>query len=202
MARVGGRSAWIAWPAGLFCLAVVAGLLYLAAPGIPRTVSFIGDALRAGTSAPVAAGESSLRDEHAPAQDCRSLYTQPMWSTLVWSPGALLSQVRTPPVSTPEAVAVAQPAVVTTCHWRGAGDSSISTTVSTVPPEAGPAIQATLSGQGFACRVDAATIHCERTSGVVHEVHDLRGDRWVSSTLTGWEPDGYTGVVASRAFGD
>lgn len=201
MARVGGRSAWIAWPAGLFCVAVVAGLLYLAAPGIPRTVSFIGDALRAGTSAPVAAGASAERDDDAPAHDCRSLYTQPMWATMVWSPGALLSQVRTAAVSTPEAVAVAQPTVVTTCHWRGAADSSISTTVSAIAPEAIPAVQATLSGQGFACRVDATTTHCERRTGDVREVSDLRGDRWVSSTLSGWEPEGYTDVVASRAFG-
>lgn len=202
MARVGGRNAWIAWPAGLFCATVVVALVVLAAPGVPGAVSFIGDALRAATQAPFAAGEDAEIVADAPAEDCRSLYTQPLWSAMVWSPKALLSQTHTAPVSTPEAVAAAAPAVVVTCHWRGAAGTSISTTVSTIAPEAAGAVQATLSGQGFACEVAAADTHCVRSQAGVDEVHDLRGDRWVSSTLTGWHPDGYTDVVASRAFGD
>jgi hypothetical protein len=202
MARIGGRSAWLAWPAGLLCAAVVAALLVLAAPGVPRAVSFIGDTLRAATTAAGAhAMASPSPDDDLPASDCRSLYTQPMWATLVWSPNALLSQVRTAPLSTPEAVAAGAPSVVVTCHWRGMAGAFISTTVSTLGADASSAVQAALSAQGFACRVDAETTHCERTTGDTREVHDLRGDRWVSSTLAGWTPDGYAEVVASRAFG-
>jgi len=201
MARVGGRSWWIAGPATVLCLAIVVALGMLAAPGLPGAVSFVGDMLRAATSVPAAAGDPPRWEASTPADDCRTLYSQPLWSALVWSPDALLSQNRSAPVSTPEAVAAASPTVVVTCRWRGAAGRSISTTVSTVTGAGASAVQATLSSQGFACSVAGSTTHCERTTGDVREVHDLRGDRWVSSTLTGWAPEGYTTTVASRAFG-
>jgi len=201
MARLGGRSAWIAWPAGLLCAAVVLALAVLAAPGLPGAVSLVGDTLRAASADAAAAAAAEAEQEDAPAQTCRDLYPRRLWSTLVWTPEALLSQVRTPPASTPEAVAAAAPTVVVTCRWRGMADTAIATTVSTVSPEGAAAVPATLSTQGFACATVGETVHCERSAGDVREVHDLRGDRWVSTTLTGWAPEGYAEVVASRAFG-
>ncbi|WP_285138037.1 hypothetical protein [Microbacterium sp. lyk4-40-TSB-66] len=201
MARIGGRSLWLAWPAGLFCVAAVVGLGVLAAPGVPVTVAFVGDTLRAATGAPA----SEEAEPVAPATDCRHLYSQPMWSSLVWSPEALLSQRRTPPSSTVEAVAAAGSTTVVTCHWRGVAGRFLETTVSTVSAEGAAAAAATLTAQGFACetapdRTRTDVTHCERTSGDLSEVHDLRGDRWVSSTLSGWEPLGYAETVASHAF--
>lgn len=196
MARIGGRSLWLAWPAGIFCAAAVAALGVLAAPGIPTAVSFVGDTLRASTDTPAAAPGTPAE----PAADCRHLYSQPLWSSMVWSPEALLWQRRTIPLSTPEAVAAAAPTVVVTCHWRGVNGRFVETTVSTVAPEGAAAARTTLASQGFACADDGDIVHCERTSGDVLEVHDLRGDRWVSSTLTGWMPDDYAAIVASHAF--
>lgn len=196
MARIGGRSLWLAWPAGIFCAAAVAALGVLAAPGIPTAVSFVGDTLRATTDTPTPTAAPPAE----PAGDCRHLYSQPLWSSMVWSPDALLWQRRTAPLSTPEAVAAAGPTVVVTCHWRGVPGRFVETTVSTVTAEGAAAAQATLAAQGFACADDGGTAHCERTTGDVLEVHDLRGDRWVSSTLTGWMPDGYAAIVASHAF--
>ncbi len=196
MARIGGRSLWLAWPAGLLCAAAVVALVVIATPGVPMAVGFVGDTLRAATGrhAPVETTPPS------PASDCRHLYSQPLWSSLVWSPQALLSQRHTAPASTPEAVAAAAPTVVITCHWRGEAGRSIETTVSTVTPEGAAAVSTTLAAQGFTCAVAADTTHCERASGELHEVHDLRADRWVSSTLSGWMPDGYAAIVASHAF--
>jgi hypothetical protein len=199
MARVGGRSAWIAWPAGLLCAGVVAALFVLAAPGLPGAVTFVGDTLRAGSTTPPWTDAPRVP---GPATTCRDLYTQPMWSQLVWSPEALLTQRHTGPRSTPEAVAAAAPTPVITCHWRGGSGRWLETSVTTVSDAGARAVSAVLSGQGFVCDADGATEHCERTSGDVVEVHDLRGDRWVSSTFSGWMPDGYAAVVASRAFGE
>lgn len=201
MARIGGRSLWLAWPAGLFCLAAVLGLGVLAAPGVPGAVAFVGDTLRAATGTPTAVPT----EPPTPATECRHLYSQPMWSSLVWSPEALLSQRRTAPLSTAEAVAAASPTPVVTCHWRGVDGRFLETTVSTVTTEGAAAAAATLASQGFACdtapdATQIAVTHCARTSGDVEEVHDLRGDRWVSSTLSGWSPVGYAEVVASHAF--
>jgi hypothetical protein len=198
MARVGGRNAWIAWPAGIVCAAVVAVLILLALPGVPGAVTFVGDTLRSARSAPTATPEPSP----TPAATCGELYTPELWSSLVWSRDNLLTQRRTPAASTSEAVAASGATVVVTCHWRGRPGQSLETTVSTVTPQGASAVQATLSSQGFGCQVSGDTVHCERTSDGVVEVHDLRGDRWVSSTLTNWMPDGYAAVVASRAFGE
>lgn len=198
MARVGGRNAWIAWPAGIICTVVVAILIVLALPGVPGAVTFVGDTLRAARSAPTATPEPS----RTPAATCGELYTPELWSSLVWSRDNLLTQRRTPAASTPEAVAASGATVVVTCHWRGRAGRSLETTVSTVTPEGASAVQATLSSQGFGCQVSGDTAHCERASGGVVEEHDLRGDRWVSSTLTNWMPDDYAAVVASCAFGE
>jgi len=197
MARVGGRNAWIAWPVGIICTAVVAALVVLAVPGIPGALTFVGNTLRAAATAPT----STPAPSPTPATTCRELYTPELWSSLVWSRVNLLSQRRTPAASTPEAVAASGATVVVTCHWRGAAGSSLETTVSTVSPEGAAAVQATLSSQGFGCQVAGDTVHCERSSGRVVEVHDLRGDRWVSSTLVDWMPDDYAAIVASTAFG-
>jgi hypothetical protein len=196
MARIGGRSLWLAWPAGLLCAAAVAAMAVIAAPGVPLAVGFVGDTLRAAT------GRHDVAETTppAPASDCRHLYSQPLWSSLVWSPQALLSQRHTAPASTPEAVAAASPAVVVTCHWRGEAGRSIETTVSTVTPAGAAAVTATLAAQGFACSAVDDTTHCERATGDLVEVNDLRADRWVSSTLSGWMPDGYAAIVASHAF--
>ncbi|RWR19156.1 hypothetical protein D8Y23_08055 [Microbacterium enclense] len=199
MARVAGRSVWIAWPVGVLCAAVIAGLAVLAAPGLPGAVTFVGDTLRAGsTTAPW----TDAPRVPGPATTCRDLYTQPMWSTLVWSPEALLTQRRTGALSTPEAVAAAGSTPVVTCHWRGESGRWLETSVATVSAEGAAAVAATLTGQGFACAADGDATHCERTAGDVVEVHDLRGDRWVSSMFAGWMPDGYAAIVASRAVGE
>ena len=71
MARIGGRNLWLAWPAGLLCAGVVGALVWLAVPAIPGTVLFVGDTLRAATSAPEAAaarpvGQTAL-DGSAPS---------------------------------------------------------------------------------------------------------------------------------------
>lgn len=198
MARIGGRSLWLAWPAGLLSAAAVAALFVLAAPGVPALVTFVGDTLRAATSSSPAAAPETV----GPAEDCRHLYSQPLWSSLVWSPEALLSQRRTPALSTPEAVAAASPTVVVTCHWRGESGRFVETTVSTVTPEAATAVPAVLTAQGFDCETVEAATHCERQVGDLVEVHDLRADRWVSSTLSGWMPTDYAVIVASHAFGE
>lgn len=199
MARVGGRSAWIAWPAGALCAAVVATLFVLAAPGLPGAVTFVGDTLRTGSTTPPYADAPRVP---GPAGTCRDLYTQPMWSALVWSPEALLTQRHTTALSTPEAVAAAAPTPVITCHWRGEGGRWLETSVATVAPEGAAAVQSTLTAQSFTCTPVESTVHCERRTDGVTEIHDLRGDRWVSSTFSGWMPDGYAEIVASRAFGE
>ena len=154
MARIGGRSLWLAWPVGVLCAGVVGALVWLALPAVPGTVNWIGDTLRAATSAPVAAApspvETAALDPDADL-DCRTLYPDRLWAELTWGSDVLLDQDRTPPATSITALVDAlQPVVRVTCSWRSA-DGQIVTTLSRVAADASTIADAALRGQGFDC---------------------------------------------------
>src|SRR3546814_15333014 len=92
MARVSGRSLWIAWPIGVICAGVIGALVWLAAPGVPGAIDFVGTTLRGATSAPVADGEDAAATPADPMTDCRGLYPARLWAEPTWTPEVLLSQ--------------------------------------------------------------------------------------------------------------
>lgn len=198
MAKVGGRSPWIAWPAALVCAGVIGVLVVLAVPGIPGAVDFVGATLRGATSAPVADGAAAAPDQEA--TDCRSLYPDRLWAELTWTPDVLLSQDAAAPATATTLVAALTPQVRFSCGWRTDDGRSIRTTLAGVGGDAAPVAQAALSAEGFACAAEGAHVHCARTTDDVTEIHDLRGDIWLSSVLTGWSPTDYGELTASRAF--
>jgi hypothetical protein len=202
MARVGGRSLWLAWPIGVICAAVVAALLYLAVPGLPTAVRFTGDLLRGATAAPVAGGEGSAvgGTPEPAATDCRSLYPDRLWSQLVWTPDVLLSQTLAAPAASSPLADALGPAVRFTCTWRVSDARWISSTVAAVVPGSATIAAAALTADGFSCSVDGDAVHCERTRDGATEIHDVRGQTWLSSVLHGWSVDDYAALTASRAF--
>ena len=197
MAKVGGRSAWIAWPALLFCAAVVLVLLWLAAPGVPGAISFVGDTLRSATTA-TAASAPDEADEAA--TDCRTLYPDRLWAELTWTPEVLLSQNGAAPAATTTLAQALAPTVRFTCTWTTEDGRSASTTLADVAAGSGPIASATLASEGFSCAEDGERLHCERTAGDVVEMHDLQGTAWLSTVLTNWQPEDYGGQTAARAF--
>lgn len=199
MARVGGRSAWIAWPAGVVCAVIVAGLFWLAAPGIPAAIGFIGDTLR-GATTPREETAARGRQTDGPATDCRGLYPDRLWAELTWTPGVLLSPSAAAPATETGLVQALTPAVRFTCVWTAEGGKTISTTLADAPGDAAAIAHAALAAAGFACEVEGGRVHCERTAGAVVEIHDLEGAVWLSSVLTAWEPEEYGAQTASRAF--
>ena len=201
MAKVGGRSAWIAWPAALLCVAVIGALLWLATPGVPAAVSFIGDTLRAATSPPSADGdEAQAAADAQPATDCRSLYPDPLWAELVWTPQVLLSQSASAPATSTTLAQALAPSVTFTCTWKTDDGRSISSTVAQVADGSAAVAQAALTSEGFSCALQGERVHCERAAGDVTEVHDLRGTGWLSSVLASWSPVDYAVLTASRVF--
>ncbi|GAA2081105.1 hypothetical protein GCM10009758_30510 [Microbacterium hatanonis] len=197
MAKVGGRSAWIAWPALLFCAAVVLVLLWLAAPGVPGAISFVGDTLRSATTA-TAASAPDEADEAA--TDCRTLYPDRLWAELTWTPEVLLSQNGAAPAATTTLAQALAPTVRFTCTWTTEDGRSASTTLADVAAGSGPIASATLASEGFSCAEDGERLHCERTAGDVVEMHDLQGTAWLSTVLTNWQPEDYGAQTAARAF--
>lgn len=205
MARIGGRNAWLAWPAGVFCAAVVAALAWLAQPMLPVSVLWVGDMLRAASTpvAPEPETESVADRALAPGDiDCRALYPDGLWSELTWTPDVLLAQGYAAPATGVTALTDAlSPSVRITCHWRAGGDRTIVSTLAGVGADAAPIADASLRGQGFVCTTDADALACTRTSGDVVEEHVIRGGLWLSSVETGWHPQAYGTRLAAHVWG-
>ncbi|MEU1971658.1 hypothetical protein ABZ477_08370 [Microbacterium sp. NPDC019599] len=204
MARIGGRNLWLAWPAGLFCAGVVAALVWLAIPAVPGTIAFVGDTLRAATSAPEAAGARPVAEAALDTTadiDCRDLYPGTLWLELAWSPQSLLSQNRNAPATEVTSLVDAlQPSVRVTCAWRETA-GTISSTLSVVQTDAAPVADLALRGQGFACVAYGSGVACTRISGAVVEEHVVRDGLWLASVERSWHPEDYGTRLAAFVWG-
>jgi hypothetical protein len=204
MARVGGRSTWIAVPAGTACAAVVATLVYLSLPMVPVTgawVAMMAQTAFTNLTTPVSASSGEPAPA-ADAADCRDLYPDGLWAELTWKADVRLAQSTAPPAtSVTTLVEALAPTVRLTCVWTYSGAGSIATTLATVSPEAAALAEAALRGQGFACAADDGGLRCSRITGDVLEEHEVRGELWLSSVETGWQPDDYSSRLASNLWG-
>jgi hypothetical protein len=203
MARIGGRSTWLAVPAGMLCAGVVAALVWLALPMVPASVEWVGDTLRTATApraAPVA--------EKTPAQlavggtiDCRTLYPDGLWSELTWTGGVLLSQSTAPPATSVTSLTDAlTPNTRVTCSWRLPQGGGIVTTLALVGADAVPLAEAALRGQGFTCSTADGALRCVRSRGDVTEDQRFRDGLWLSSVETMWRPKDYGSRVAAQVW--
>lgn len=198
MARVPGRSAWLAWPVGVVCAAAVVALLWLSAPILPAVATWSTDMFRAAVAppeeAPVEAPRASVLETVASGEDldCRRFYPTDLWTELTWNPQAFLQQDRgasaTSVVSLGEALA---PQVRMSCRWTLPTGATISTTLAQVAEGAGAVAEATLGAEGFSCATQGAVLACTRERGGVLEEHALSGDLWLSSVETGVVPEEY-----------
>jgi hypothetical protein len=205
MARIGGRNLWIAVPAGLMCGAVVVTLVWLALPMVPASIAWVGDTLRAVTSRPLAAPRDGPGRSPVAFDDeleCNAMYPPDLWTELVWTPDALLSQTRSEPATSVPAVFDAlAPTVRLTCSWRArAGAMTLSTTLTRVPADAARIVDAALRGAGFSCAEIDEVLTCARTAGEVVEEHTVRDGFWLSSVETGWHPEDYGSRIAAHLF--
>lgn len=194
MARIGGRNAWIAVPAGLVCAAIVGTLVWLSLPMMPVTIAWVGDTLRS-TTAPRPIAPPSRTPAQAAADgdaiDCRTLYADDLWNELLWRPGSLLNQSLAPPATTATSFAdAASPDVLVTCTWHF-DTGGIVTTLSKVDAAAAAVAEDSLAGDGFSCHAAAGATVCARTQGEVLEEHTLRDGIWLVSVETLWHPDDY-----------
>lgn len=201
MARIGGRSNWVAWPVGVLCAAVVVTLAWLSVPMVPGAVQWAGDALRGPTSRPVAGAASPERTDKTDTAACRALYTPQLWSELTARQGGdPVQDASSPPVSAVSVVAAIAPAVRTTCTWTGASLGSIVTTLADVSGDRVAIAQTALLSQGYSCRPAGDGIACDKTNGEIVEHITLRDGVWLSSRLEAWHPTLYTARVSNRLW--
>jgi hypothetical protein len=202
MAKVGGRSLVLAIPAGILCLAVVMGLVWLAIPAVPFGVQWVGDALRGPTSAPAAEAEhGSGPAAPASVEACRGIYTDALWQELAQRAGGDPTQsASAPATSATSLVAALTPAVRETCTWKGAQLGGIVTTVADVTPGSTSVARAAFESQGFSCSGYGDGIRCLRTTGDVTEDQSIRGGVWLATTFTSWQPQQYTERIAPQLW--
>lgn len=204
MARVGGRNAAFAWVVGVGCLAILGVLAALALPLIPASMTWFGTTVdtaqgtsqTAPTSAPVAAGE-----EGALPTECPALYDEALWATMRFTRGAVLTPSKDASVTTATAlVSALSPDVQLTCFWH-ADAGTVSTTLATVPPDAGAIAAAALPGSGFTCESVDERTRCTRTDGDLTETIEAGGGLWLSTSESAWHPAGYVSRTGDRIWG-
>ena len=204
MARVGGRNAAFAWVVGVGCLAILGVLAALALPLIPASMTWFGTTVdtaqgtsqTAPTSAPVAAGE-----EGALPTECPALYDEALWATMRFTRGAVLTPSKDAAVTTATVlVSALSPDVQLTCFWH-ADAGTVSTTLATVPPDAGAIAAAALPGSGFTCESVDERTRCTRTDGDLTETIEAGGGLWLSTSESAWHPAGYVSRTGDRIWG-
>lgn len=199
MTRVGGRNAIFAWVVGLISAAIVAVLVVLALPMLPTSLAWLGDQVNGPASAPEARDEPA--EGGAPAE-CRDLYSQPLWASLVWAPDSVLTPSRDLPTTTATGLVEAlAPTVRMTCTWRSA-EGEISTTLAEVATDAGAIAATALPTAGFACAASDGRTRCTRTDGELVETIEAGGGLWLSTSQTSWQPADYPGRVADAVWAD
>ncbi|WP_375385793.1 hypothetical protein [uncultured Microbacterium sp.] len=199
MARIGGRSMWVAIPVGVLCLAAVGALGWLALPMVPAAIGWVGSAVDGSLAAPAASADPESAD--GVPTTCRGLYNDALWATLVLAPDAILTPDTAAPVTTATTLATAlAPQVRLTCTWHGADGASISTTVADVATDAGAIAAASLPGEGFGCTDEGERVRCVKSTDHVVETLELGGGLWLSSTLTDWDPSQYSERVAALVW--
>jgi hypothetical protein len=205
VARVGGRNAWIAVPAGLACAAVVAGLVWLSMPMVPVTVAWAGDMLRNATTPeadPSPGDTPARRAATGIALDCRAIYTDALWNELTWTGGAILDQSFDAPATTVTALTeVLAPEVRLTCAWTTDDGASVASTLAVVGVDGPTLAEAALRGQGFACAIGETGLRCTRADGDAVETHVFRDGLWLANAERSWHPEGYASGVEREVFG-
>ncbi|MCR2784898.1 MULTISPECIES: hypothetical protein [unclassified Microbacterium] len=188
MARSGERSPWLAWTVGILSAGVVAGLVWLAIPGLPVVVGLAGDS------------QNGSADDATPAA-CRTLYTDALWAGLSWEAGSQLTQDQSPPATAATVlVDSVAPQVRFTCTWTS-DLGTIVTTLADAGPDAGAIAQSALPGLGFGCGpVSDTRIRCTKSEGDVLETLELGDGLWLSTVETAWHPERYSSRVAETVW--
>jgi hypothetical protein len=198
MARVGGRNTVFAWTVGLACAAVVAALVWLAAPLVPAGLLFVGEKIDPPTSGPVA-GSGDDAGEGDP-RECRDLYPDTLWSALVWADDSVLSPSEERPTSSAQGfVDALAPQVRFTCEWVST-KGRITTTLAAVPADAAAIAKTALPALGFTCDPAGDRLRCVLKSDERIETIETGGGVWLSTTEDGWHPSRYVEEMAERVW--
>jgi hypothetical protein len=113
---------------------------------------------------------------------------------------AVLTPSTEPPASSARGLVDAlAPRVTYTCDWTSA-EGTLSTTLATVPADAGAIAETALPALGFTCERVATRTRCVlKTDGRVETI-ETAGGLWVSSVEDGWHPSSYVDGIAETVW--
>ena len=199
MAKIGGRNTAFAWLVGVVALAVVMGLVWLAAPMVPVVFGWTGQVIDSALN-PQAAGPSAepsptptstvpppvAEDRAGDPAACGDLYPRALWDQLKAADGTSLDEsVEFPPSAVaglPEALGAQ---VTIGCAWTDAAGTA-TVTLADVGASAVETAQNIFTVTGFTCTPLDDGVRCELPAGDVTaaETHVLRGGRWLAVVRT------------------
>lgn len=199
MAKIGGRNTAFAWFVGVVSVAVVAGLVWLAAPMTPVVLAWTGDVVDRALNpqpvvtvpdpspSPTETVQPSVNDDAAGAPTtCGDLYSRALWDQLKAATGTSLDEsIEYPPSSVaglPEALGAQ---VTLGCTWTD-GTGTATVTVADVSASAVETAQNVLPATGFVCTSLEDGVRCDLPAGDASaaESHVLRGGRWLAVVRT------------------
>lgn len=212
MARLTGRNTGFSWFVGLFCLAVVAVLVVMAAPMGPvvadwtrATVTTIASQASGAASEPHAEPQLAAELEGLP-ETCAAL-SSPALSEALQAAGAEAPAEGTD--AAPEgAVGIAelvsaQP--VLDCVWA-AERGSARVWIATVPGDAGHTAEELLRAGGFECHSDGGAVRCTREhaeeggAAASTQSHVIRDGLWAVTATTGWDAAQFAGAIEQTVW--
>lgn len=201
MARLAGRSTRFTWFTGLCCLAIVGGLVLLAAPLAPavvdwtvRTAGAFGEhAVRELTGAGDSAPEEGAGAAGELPTQCDAL------GEALGQDAAANAEAAGPPESADGLVELLAAQPVLECAWAAAGGTAHAWLAQTNANVA--AAEELLGAGGFVCERPGDTVHCTRSAAAEAEAaastvtHLLRGGTWMIVSATGAGADGAIGAL-------
>ena len=217
VARIAGRSSWFAWFVGLLCAAVLAALVYLAAPLGPAigdwTVRTVANGLQQLSGTPSTPPTDGQAQPETPVAgpivptNCEGLFSAEQNRQLAGDVQATMS------VGSGEAL-IAVPGIAELlgavpaldCRWVTPAGGSAQAIVATVTEGAAGTAEEMLRALGFDCTALDGGVQCVRSTDATAEAagsvetHVVRGTVWVASLTTGWQPDGFAEAVDAAVW--
>ena len=205
MARLAGRSTWFTWFTGLCCLAIVGGLVLLAAPLAPaavdwtvRTAGAFGEhAVRELTGAGDSAPEEGAGAAGELPTQCDALGEA--LGEVLGQDAAANAEAAGPPESADGLVALLAAQPVLECAWAAADGTAHAWLAQTNANVA--AAEELLRAGGFVCERPGDTVRCTRSAAAEAEAaastvtHLLRGGTWMIVSATGAGADDAIGAL-------
>lgn len=200
LAKIPGRSMWLAAPAAVVCVVVILVLTVLAAPMVPVAASWVSATVQNALTPKTTVTETVSDELH----DCRDLYPRDLWAEIMWSERPLLDQKRTAMYPDAASEALAQSldlGDVLACSWTNAGNGRVTTALQALSEDPSSLAQTALTAAGYRCESTGAALSCRLETGSFTVLHSFGGNWWLSTAVSDWDLPRYGERLTAYLWG-